>query len=110
MAIILPKEQLQNGYLFQGKDYGGIPISFFWMQLQPDGGPKLHYHPYDEIFLVLEGRATFTVGESTLEVEAGNVVIGPANVPHKFSRTGAENLKIITIHPSPKTIGTRAED
>ena len=109
MATILPKEQLEDSYLFQGKDYGGIPISFFWMQLPPDGGPKLHYHPYDEIFLVLEGRATFTVGESTIEVEAGNVVIGPANVPHKFSQAGSESLRIITIHPSPKTIGTRVE-
>jgi mannose-6-phosphate isomerase-like protein (cupin superfamily) len=49
------------------------------------------------------------VGESTLEVEAGNVVIGPANVPHKFSKAGSESLRIITIHPSPKTIGTRVE-
>lgn len=110
MATILPKEQLENGYLFQGKDYGNIPISFFWMQLPPDGGPKLHYHPYDEIFIVLEGRATFTIGENTLEVEAGNAVIGPANVPHKFSRAGSESLRIVTIHPSPKTIGTRVED
>jgi mannose-6-phosphate isomerase-like protein (cupin superfamily) len=109
MATILPKEQLQDGYLFQGKDYGDIPISFFWMQLPPDGGPQLHYHPYDEIFLVLEGRATFTVGERTVEVEAGNIVIGPANVPHKFSQAGSESLRIITIHPSPQTIGTHVE-
>jgi ethanolamine utilization protein EutQ (cupin superfamily) len=99
MATIIPKEHLQNGILFQGKDYGDIPISFFWMQLPPDGGPKLHYHPYDEIFIVLEGRATFTVDESTLEVEAG-----------KFSQIGEESLRIVTIHPSPRTIGTRVEE
>ena len=110
MATILPKELLQNGYLFQGKDYGGVPISFFWMQLPPDEGPKLHFHPYDEIFLVLEGHATFTLGESTVEVAAGTIVIGPANVPHKFSKAGSENLRIVSIHPSPKTIGTRVED
>ncbi|GHO71912.1 hypothetical protein KSC_108040 [Ktedonobacter sp. SOSP1-52] len=110
MATILPKEQLQNGYLFQGKDYGGVPISFFWMQLPPDEGPTLHVHPYDEIFIVLEGHATFTLGENTVEVAAGNIVIGPANVPHKFSKVGSESLKIVTIHPSPKTIGTRVED
>ncbi|QBD77271.1 cupin domain-containing protein [Ktedonosporobacter rubrisoli] len=110
MAPIIPKEQLQNGYLFQGKDYGGVPLSFFWMQLPPDEGPKLHFHPYDEIFLILEGRATFTVGESSLEVEAGNVVIGPAGVPHKFSNAGSGILRIVTLHPNPKTIGTRVEE
>jgi mannose-6-phosphate isomerase-like protein (cupin superfamily) len=110
MAAIIAKEQLEHGYLFQGKDYGGIPLSFFWMQLPPDEGPKLHFHPYDEIFVILEGRATFTLGESTSEVEAGNIVIGPAGVPHKFSQTGEGSLRIVTIHPSPKTIGTRVED
>jgi mannose-6-phosphate isomerase-like protein (cupin superfamily) len=80
------------------------------MQLPPDEGPKRHFHPYDEIFLVLEGRATFTLGDSTAEVAAGTIVIGPANVPHKFSNAGSESLRIVTIHPSPKTIGTRVED
>ncbi|MBO0783595.1 MAG: cupin domain-containing protein [Ktedonobacteraceae bacterium] len=110
MATIIVKEQLEHGYLFQGKNYEGIPISFFWMQLPPDEGPRLHFHPYDEIFIILEGQATFTVGESTIEATAGNILIGPANVPHKFRQAGSEILKIVTIHPSPKTIGTRVED
>lgn len=110
MATLIPKEQLQYGYLFQGKDYGDIPISFFWMQLPPDEGPRLHLHPYDEIFVILEGQATFTVGERTLEVAAGTIVIGPAGVPHKFSQAGAGPLRIVTLHPSPKTIGTPVED
>jgi mannose-6-phosphate isomerase-like protein (cupin superfamily) len=109
MATIIAKEQLQDGMLFQGKDYGGIPLSFFWMQLPPDEGPRLHFHPYDEVFLIPEGQATFTVGESTVEVTAGNVVIGPANVPHKFCQAGSKSLKIVTIHPSPRTIGTPVE-
>jgi mannose-6-phosphate isomerase-like protein (cupin superfamily) len=110
MATIIPKEQLQNGILFQGEAYGDIPLSFFWMQLPPDEGPVLHFHPYDEIFLILEGQATFTLGESTREVAAGNIVIGPANVPHKFSNAGSGILRIVTLHPSPKTIGTRVEE
>ena|SRR5215472_18627447 len=110
MATIIPKEQLQNGHLFQGDDFGGIPISFFWMQLPPEDGPNLHFHPYAEIFVILEGQATFTVGEGTIEVTAGNIVIGPAGVPHKFRQTGEDALKIITIHPSPHTIGTRVEE
>ena len=110
MGNIIPKEQLLNGNLFQGGAYGGVPISFFWMQLAPGEGPRLHVHPYEEIFVIQEGHATFTLGESTLEIDAGNIVIGPAGVPHKFSQTGEGSLRIVTIHPSPKTIGTRVED
>jgi mannose-6-phosphate isomerase-like protein (cupin superfamily) len=110
MATIIPKEQLLNGNLFQGGAYGDVPISFFWMQLAPGEGPRLHVHPYEEIFVIVEGRATFTLGESTVEVDAGNMLIGPAGVPHKFINSGEGILRTINIHPSPKTIGKWLED
>lgn len=59
METIIAKEQLQNGILFQGKDYGGIPISFFWMQLPPDEAPRLHFHPYEaEALNLLQAKDT----------------------------------------------------
>lgn len=45
-------------------------------------GPTLHVHPYDEIFTITEGRARFTVGDKVIDAEAGDIVFGPANVPH----------------------------
>jgi mannose-6-phosphate isomerase-like protein (cupin superfamily) len=87
-----------------------VPLSFFWEQLASGMGPRLHVHPYDEIFVILEGHATFTLGESTVEVDAGNIVIGPAGVPHKFINSGEEILRTINIHPSPQTIGKWVED
>jgi quercetin dioxygenase-like cupin family protein len=30
-------------------------------------GPRIHRHPYEEIFIVLEGRPRFTVGLQTLD-------------------------------------------
>ena len=38
-------------------------------------GPTLHVHPYDEIFTITEGRARFTVGDKTIDAEAGDVVL-----------------------------------
>jgi mannose-6-phosphate isomerase-like protein (cupin superfamily) len=88
MNYIISQEQLhrdgKQSYLFQGGEHGGIPISFFWVQSPPGSGPRLHKHPYAEVFVIQEGHATFTVGESTLVVESGHIVIGPAGVPHKF--------------------------
>lgn len=110
MVNIIPKEQLQNGYLFQGGEYGGIPISFFWVQASPGKGPRLHKHPYEEIFVVLEGHATFTVGDNTIEVDGGHIVIGPANVPHKFINSGEGTLRQITIHPNKEVITEWLED
>ena len=112
MAEILSREQLRRGtsYLFQGGEHGGIPISFFWVQAAPGSGPRMHKHPYEEIFVIQEDHATFTVGESTIEVDGGHVVIGPANTPHKFKNSGEELLQIVTIHPSKEVITEWLED
>jgi len=107
MATIIPKEQLPGGtfyHLFQGGAYGGIPLSFFWVQAAPGQGPRRHVHPYAEIFVVQEGHATFTLGERTCEIEAGNVVIGPVGVPHKFINSGEGILRPLDLHPSPEVM------
>lgn len=52
--------------------------------MPPGGTIRLHKYPYEEIFIIQEGLATFTVGSVTLEARAGQVVIVPAEVPHKF--------------------------
>lgn len=72
-------------------------------------GPPLHVHPYDETFVVLVGRARFTVGEVTLEASAGEVVFGPAGVPHRFENIGSGRLQTIDIHHSPRWIQTDLE-
>jgi mannose-6-phosphate isomerase-like protein (cupin superfamily) len=86
--------------VFQGGEHGGVPISFFWVHASPGKGPRLHKHPYEEIFVILEGHATFTVGDHTIEVDGGQMLIGPASVPHKFVNSGEGMLRQINIHPS----------
>ncbi len=58
----------------------------------------------------MEGQATFTVGNRTLEVDDGNIVIGPAGIPHKFANSGERTLRMITIHPSNEVITEWLED
>jgi mannose-6-phosphate isomerase-like protein (cupin superfamily) len=86
--------------VFQGGEHGGIPISFFWVQFSLGKGPRLHKHPYEELFVILEGYATLTVGDHTIEVDGGQIVIGPASVPHKFVNSSEGMLRHINIHPS----------
>lgn len=69
-------------------------------------GPRLHVHPYDETFIVIEGRARFTVGDASIEAAAGQVVLGPAGVPHAFVNLGPGRLQTIDIHHSPVWIQT----
>lgn len=73
-------------------------------------GPRLHVHPYDETFIITEGRARFFVGEATLDAAAGDVVFGPAGVPHRFENLGPGRLQTIDIHHSPEWIQTDLDE
>ena len=76
---------------------------------EPGTGPVLHIHPYDEIFIVTLGRARFFVGDQTIDANAGETVLGPAGVPHRFINLGPGRFQTIDIHLSPKWIQTNLE-
>lgn len=51
----------------------------------PGAAAPLHvHHREDETFLIIEGEATVTVGEIAMEARAGDLVIGPRGVPHRY--------------------------
>jgi len=113
MAFVMNKIELPSdeiGWEFQGVHYGDASASFILVEAAPWGGPRLHMHPYEEIFIVQEGQATFTVGDATLEVTGGQIVVAPAGVPHKFINSGPGLLRQVDIHPSPRMITTWLED
>ena len=103
MAHVIAKDELPHSttaHKFEGYRYGGVDVSFFLVDSPPGGGAVLHTHPYEEVFVTLEGEATFTVGDDTIEVGAGQIVVAPAGVPHKFVNSGSGRLRQVDIHPS----------
>ena len=98
---ILSRDELPqdgNMYEFEGLRYQATEVSFIWVDMPPGGTVQLHKHPYKEIFIIQEGVATFTVGDTKLEAYAGQIIIVPANVAHKFMNLSDRQLKQIDIH------------
>ena len=85
------------------------PVSIYFVQAPPGRGPVLHFHPYVEVAIVQEGRATITVGDEQREATAGDIVVIPAGTPHKFVNSGTSTLRQIDIHVSPRFIQTDLE-
>lgn len=84
----------------EGGPYGaGLSLIFFSSD-KPGGGPRLHTHPYPETFIIRKGRALFTIGDRQVEAVAGQILVAPANTPHKFSNLGPGVLEQIDIHAS----------
>jgi quercetin dioxygenase-like cupin family protein len=59
--LMVDRSQLAASEL-EGRYFGGANASLFLIDLGPGEGPRLHRHPYQEIFIVLEGHAKYTVG------------------------------------------------
>ncbi len=86
-----------------------VTVLFYATETVGDG-PPFHVHPYGEIFIVREGRARFTIGDTTLEAGPGDVLFGPADVPHTFRNLGPGRLATTDIHLSPSRIQTNLDD
>jgi quercetin dioxygenase-like cupin family protein len=103
MATVVPIEDLRRSAtaaLFEGGDE--IGISIFLTEYDRGQGPDLHLHPYPEAFVVQAGTAAFTVGAEEITVEAGHIVVAPAQTPHGFKGAGDDKLRVVSVHPSPK--------
>jgi quercetin dioxygenase-like cupin family protein len=83
---------------FQGRILGAS-VSVIVVDAPPGGGPRLHRHPYEEVFVVQEGSATFTAGEDVIEARGGQVIVVPAGVAHKFVNSGAGRLRQVDRCP-----------
>ena len=87
-----------NSHELEGYLYGGVPACLIFFDGPPGSGPKLHRHPYAEVFVVHEGQATFTVGDATIEATGGQILIAPPGTPHKFVNSGTGPLRQLDIH------------
>jgi mannose-6-phosphate isomerase-like protein (cupin superfamily) len=58
-------------------------------------------HAQDEVYMVMSGRASITVGEETSVVARGSVVYVPARVPHRFHHI-TEDLRVLVVFSPPE--------
>ena len=95
---------------FEGAGIGTDITVLYFTQTHVGDGPGLHVHDYQEVFIIRRGNARFTVGERVIEAGEGDVVVGPANVPHKFENIGPGPLESIDIHMSPRWVQVDLEE
>jgi mannose-6-phosphate isomerase-like protein (cupin superfamily) len=103
-AYVVRRDELATKGEFEGYEHGGTGISMIFVDAAPGGGPSLHRHEYDEVFIVQEGTATMTAGDRKIEVSAGDIVVVPAGQPHAFVNSGDGPLRQIDIHLSPRYV------
>ena len=91
-------EHTEHSHEFVGAEHADVPFCVILVHSRPGVGPKLHRHPYLEVFIVESGQATFQIGDQRLVVEGGNVVVSPAGEAHGFVNSGTGELRLTAIH------------
>jgi mannose-6-phosphate isomerase-like protein (cupin superfamily) len=98
---VIDRDRLPYGghsHELEGYLHGDVPASLIFFDGPPGSGPKLHRHPYAEIFVIQEGQAIFIVGDAMIEASSGQILIAPAGVPHNFTNSGSGPLRQLDIH------------
>lgn len=85
----------------EGRSIGsGVSIIFNDLRRCGDG-PRLHRHPYTETFILRSGVVSFVIGTEEIVARAGQVLVVPAGVPHRFSSI-SDRVEMIDVHASPR--------
>ena len=109
---VIPGDSLRIGASrtrrFVGRDHGA-GISYFYVDNEPGEGPGLHWHPYTETWVVIEGTARFTTGDHTFEASEGDTATVPTGLWHGFKNIGTSRLRMLCIHASDVIVQTWAE-
>ena len=95
---------IKSGTLPTGNLEGGehgATVSLILDESDPGHGPRLHRHPYDESWVVIEGNLTFHAGDERLAARPGDIVVVPPDTPHKFTNDGPGRSKLVCIHANP---------
>jgi|SRR5690242_3925816 quercetin dioxygenase-like cupin family protein len=92
-----------ESYEARGEDIGAN-VSIIVPHAAPGDRVSLHRHPYAEVFVVIEGEATFTLGDEERVVRAGEIVVAPPGVAHGFVNSGSGPLRQVDIHEHPQFV------
>jgi quercetin dioxygenase-like cupin family protein len=100
-------EALQNGIVVKASPATGTEQSILVEQTFPSGGrTALHLHEQgDELFYVVSGRGTATLGDLEEEIGPGDVIFIPRNTVHRIeNRTHEEPLRVVFFMASPELV------
>jgi quercetin dioxygenase-like cupin family protein len=69
--------------------------------IPPGGSSDSHAHEEGEMFYVLAGKSSITIGEEKRELIPGTAVWGPPGIPHQLFNESNETCKILWVLSPP---------
>lgn len=93
----MPWQTIREGV--ERKAFTGERATLALHRLAPGHEPRPHAHEHEQIVYILQGQVDFHIGEDTVRLEAGGLVVIPPNIQHYAQVVGDEavlNLDVFT--------------
>ncbi|MGE5606152.1 MAG: cupin domain-containing protein [Bacteroidota bacterium] len=106
MEVIKLKEQetvvnsrgVSVKHLFDRKD-----VAVYDVILQPGQTLPAHITPVDVFFYVIAGKGQVQIGDETVEVNATDLIISPAGIPHGLTADQENAFSVMVVKtPNPQ--------
>lgn len=82
-----------------------LPVAVHRWVFPPGATEGNHVHPdddpVDELYLLVGGRATMTLGERTVDMAPGDALLAPAGVDHGVRNDGPEPAEFVVVWGRP---------
>lgn len=84
-----------------------LPVAVHRWRFPPGASEGDHVHgpggpgALDELYLLVSGRATMTVGGERVVLAPGDAVLAPAGVEHGVSNHGSESAEFVVVFGHP---------
>ncbi len=76
-------------------------LSVFLFTGYGNAGTPLHIHLHqDEFFYVIEGKYRFVCGETKEELNAGDTIFLPRNIPHQWLQLSEHGKLLFAVNPA----------
>ena len=83
---------------WRGRFWHSANMSFAHYRVDAGSAIHAHYHPYEEVWLVIEGELEVTVGDETRTAGPGGVAVIPPDVTHSV-RALTAGVAVVTNYP-----------
>jgi mannose-6-phosphate isomerase-like protein (cupin superfamily) len=98
-----------TAYIFEGGTHG-VTSSAIIVNVAPGTGPRRHKHPYDEIFILIEGSVRLEADGEFLDLTPDELAVVRAGVPHSFTNIGTGRARMVNINASDTVVTEFTDD
>lgn len=92
----IPSEQVRRGVRRRG--FGTEDVILVLNEIEPVMDPAPHTHEgFDQLALILSGRAVYHIGDDAHEVGTGSVMLIPAGVEHWIEPVGEDTVENLDV-------------